>query len=324
MMKVARKRVLCALTVAGLGVLLLLPLLHRSEPLHNGKPLRYWLNQLLTANHAQAELVIQEFGTNIIPILRAKLKTENSPLRNWYRKTWPIIPAGLQRWLHAPMTLDEAQEPIHRALCALGSPAVPYLVNWLQSGDPILRLRAIYAIRDIGPAASTAVPILTNLINDADPTTSGEAAFALVCVGTPTNGAIPALVRIVNSDPIPLKRRGGAAWALGRMGAAAQSGVPALKNLSKSNDPYARVQAEIALWRIERDTNMLPRLVSELAQAPNVATCDRILVALDNSEQAISMVVEMVNRPNWSGRFGGPILEHLRRVHPKKLTGQGP
>lgn len=81
------------------------------------------------------------------------------------------------------------------ALSRIGEPAVPALVEALQSPDPNLRQQAADTLARIGPAASTAVPALTALLDDPDPRVKKSAVRALGQIGPAAANAVPSLMR---------------------------------------------------------------------------------------------------------------------------------
>ncbi len=81
------------------------------------------------------------------------------------------------------------------ALSRIGEPAVPALVEALQSPDPNLRQQAADTLARIGPAASTAVPALTALLDDPDPRVKKSAVRALGQIGPAAATAVPSLMR---------------------------------------------------------------------------------------------------------------------------------
>jgi len=178
---------------------------------------------------------------------------------------------------------------------------------------------AIGVARELGPAAHSAVPLLARLVDDADENFCGEAMFALACIGRASTDAVRTLIKVVQSQTNPSNRRGTAAWASGRIGPGARLAGPALTQLLDHTNAYARVQAEIALRRLDGETDMVPRLISELENAREVAMCDRSLVDLKNSRRAIKLILEKLMSPDWKGRFGIEIMEGLRRMNSTTL-----
>jgi HEAT repeat protein len=89
-----------------------------------------------------------------------------------------------------------------------------------------------------------------------------RAVEALFRLGSAAEAAIPALVQVLrDEEPARIK----AAEVLGHLGPAAKAAVPALRELLKAVDPEARIQAALALWRIERRTeDTIPVLVDAL------------------------------------------------------------
>ena len=100
----------------------------------------------------------------------------------------------------------------YAALCAIGPPAVPVLLERLNAPDRQARVVALRALGFLGDDAKSSVPRLIALLRDPD--LRGEAASALGGIGA--RDAIPALLaRLKDLDP---GFRACAAETLGRIG----------------------------------------------------------------------------------------------------------
>ena len=170
-----------ALAVA-LGRLALKP--DRSEALHLGKPISYWLTDGFTFTpgvdgRPQAESAFRCMGSNAVPFLIATLGKTDGALKQIYLRCYPKLPAQLTRRLPRPFSADA------------------------------LRGRAILALTLIGPAAKPAIPsLLKLLVNDRD---GRRRANALRCLDAIDNGQyqedVVGTLERARRDPDPLVAR---------------------------------------------------------------------------------------------------------------------
>jgi hypothetical protein len=235
--------------VVGMGLVL-----RPREPVYQGKALSYWLEQLRTANRPQAELAFQNFGTDAIPLLWRKLRREFSVSQRCYRAVWDRVPTVVQMCLSPPSNPDDSFDCILKALQALGPSSLPAMTEWLYHRSKWDRLTAILVIRDIDPA----------IWPNRQKITEG-------------------LVQAVRQKE-PDTDIGAAACALGRVGPDARDAIPALTALLGAPISYDRGEAAVALWQIERRTNLLPVLKRELNTVPFAPTRSRITAALAEIE----------------------------------------
>src|SRR4051812_48325445 len=71
-----------------------------------------------------------------------------------------------------------------------------------------------------------------------------------------------------------------AALTLGALGSKAKAAVPELTTLLTDPSDETREAAAIALWRIERSTEVVPVLVDRLESARDYQTCLRVMKVL--------------------------------------------
>ncbi|MEO8498519.1 MAG: HEAT repeat domain-containing protein, partial [Planctomycetota bacterium] len=122
---------------------------------------------------------------------------------------------------------------------------------WVRKGvDPVSALNRILARRD---------------------KSFGAAAFYLTELEPETqSAAVPELIAALNDGIDHSERppydslRGLAAQSLGEFGATAKAAVPALVQRLKDENGYIRVDAAVALWRIEQHPAAVPALIAEL------------------------------------------------------------
>ena len=159
----------------------------------------------------------------------------------------------MQEWIARLASSDtsiaaEAAE----ALCKLGREAhsaAIALVRATGTRDESVRVWVTAALEEIGPAAGEQVDELIPLLTD----TSSEVSFwAATLLGRAEAAAAPAvgaLARLVGESP-QRSTRERAAWALGKIGPAAATALPALHTAAASNEPRLSGLAKAALVAI--------------------------------------------------------------------------
>jgi HEAT repeat protein len=142
------------------------------------------------------------------------------------------------------------------ALTALGpegiTQALPEILEMLSSRDRQVRYTACYAAGTVGPAAREAVPILEKNLQEPDKFLQLASAWALVQIDPHRSGVaeecVDPLIRgLTLSNP---GARVEAATALGRLGPAAKSAVPALNTATHDDEEEVRTAASDALQKI--------------------------------------------------------------------------
>ncbi|MFF8954208.1 PBS lyase [Streptomyces sp. NPDC014894] len=173
----------------------------------------------------------------------------------------PLAPALRGRLAETELDdrLYDVAGPLLYGLTALrASEAVPEVLRILRGAPEYRRewvvelvLRALAAF---GPAAGEAIPDLRALLGRAarsgrPPGAFGaKAAAALWAVEGEAGAVLPTLRAALASADSGARRS--AAGVLGTMGLAARPAVPELRLLLRSADPWTRVDAALALWRV--------------------------------------------------------------------------
>jgi len=137
----------------------------------------------------------------------------------------------------------------------LGSEAQPLAVALVRAcgdADEEVRNWVTGALEELGPPRGADLQPLSHLLADSNEEVSYWAATLLGRLKKDAAPAVPDLTHVLeHSSSLAVRQR--AAWALGRIGAAARAAMPALKEASTSNNPrLARLAAE-ALTAIEKD-----------------------------------------------------------------------
>ncbi|MFF8012309.1 HEAT repeat domain-containing protein [Streptomyces sp. NPDC007929] len=190
----------------------------------------------------------------------------------------PLAPVLRRRLARVPLDAADVREravPLLSALAALGDvesvPAVLRLLRGMPDGARrrgIVIAAAVRALGVFGGAAREAIPELRGLLG-----TGGAvgAAEALWSVTGDAEAVLPVLLREL-SDTGSGRRRHAAA-VLGRLGPAARTALPGLRELAASGDPGTRATAACAVWRAAGEPErFLPVLRSTWAEHPRTRT----------------------------------------------------
>jgi HEAT repeat protein len=155
-----------------------------------------------------AAKVLTSIGADAVPVLIEALKNGDPVIRDRaLLALWHMGPAAktaapdlLSLW-EAPNSLVLIPN-VKVPLAAMGSAAVPALVQGLKSPHRSVRVTALLVLSDMGSAGREAVPALIKYLDDTDPQIRLLAAQALGSVGPSANDAIPSLQRACkDSEP---------------------------------------------------------------------------------------------------------------------------
>lgn len=173
----------------------------------------------------------------------------------------PLAPALRRRLgevpLDSPGTFARAV-PLLSALTALGdTEAVPEVLRLLRGMPDGLRLRdgvvegAVRALDVFGSAAAESIPVLYGLLE-----TDGAAvaAGALWSVEGDSSVVLPVLIRELRGERAQGRRA--AVEALARLGPAARPALPGLRRMVQVGDPWERMSAACALWRVAGEPDL--------------------------------------------------------------------
>jgi hypothetical protein len=261
-------------------------------PVYEGRRLSRWVEILgrayaIRKTDPEADLAIQNIGTNAFPYLLQWIQSETTPAR--FR-----LPSSVRRYVSRHPTLEAALIPaselrllgsIHsfdllrsntpafvvdelvrlmnapqmqtanratRVLARVGPTGIPPLVAVLESPSHHMRRAVVLAavrMEDPGPAAEKLVPgLIESLKDDGNIGVAPEAAMGIGKFKVLPRLSVPALARVLGvADP---RLRCSAAWALGEFSADAAEAIPALTALRNDPDSNVRSAAESALLKI--------------------------------------------------------------------------
>jgi HEAT repeats len=173
--------VLSLIGVVAVAVVLAL-VLRPCEPVYQGKPLSYWVDQLWTQpeRYTECNKAIQAIGPKAVPFLINQARRQDSAYERLYRFTWPKLPAVLQRRIPQPAPVSyDLHRKIGFVLGLIGAPALPQLVPALKDHNDGVRLVAVEAMERIAPKSDSAVRLVAKLIGDSNSLTRVNAVLAL-------------------------------------------------------------------------------------------------------------------------------------------------
>jgi HEAT repeat protein len=125
-----------------------------------------------------------------------------------------------------------------------------------------------YVLGTLGPQAATAVPALHSLLDvrsGANEYARSMAAWALGRIEPAAEPEIPFLIKTMRTTELLAVRRS-SAEALGNFGPAARPAVAELVKMLENSDEPSRLNAAVALWKIDRHPRSLPAILEMLRQ----------------------------------------------------------
>lgn len=296
-----------------------------ADPVVEGNPLSYWIRQLQSrSNRRDAEAAIREVGPRAIPILFARIRSEQSLQFRVKRHLWSHLPEVIRSHISAPREIDPfLPDNVGQAISFFGPPAVPIVVPALEDPNSRIRLAALAAFFWIGPDAASALPAVAKLLEDPSGAVRFRAVQTLAKMGPSRKQAVPDLIRLFDqnaSDPesekdAPICEI--AIQTLGTMGTDASAAVPELKRLWKDPDISARGRLELAmaLWRIDADLSIIPWFMNQLEAAQDFPTCHFIIQSLGEigpkAKDAVPLIVEKMRDRRLARNFFGRDLTQV-------------
>lgn len=172
--------------------------------------------------------------------------------------------------------------------------AIRFWVKSLNSRDPILRVEAIDAIGEIGPAAKSAVPMLVEALKDENESIRKGASDSLGKMGPSALAATDALSKLLNDENLDVRISG--IHALGRIGPGANSAVPSLRKTLMDDAPRVQVLAASALWEIEANSEGIMDVLSSglsAADADVRTSAGNVLAKMGRHAQGTEQVLSV-------------------------------
>ncbi len=174
-------------------------------------------------------------------------------------------------------------------------------LNPQNNPDIELRRRAAYLLGQTESPSPEVVAALTAALSDPQMETRWYAIDALGRFGPNAASAVPAMVKSLEStvNDATVRRRG--ARSLGRIGPAAKAAAPVLAAALESDDLLYRIEAALALWRINRDKRAVPALLALLREDNDDAAFAAAMALAelnDDSPATINALVRTLGHAN--------------------------
>ncbi len=134
------------------------------------------------------------------------------------------------------------------------------------------RWYAVHALGQLGPEAAEAIQPLEAILADKYEFEyiRGGAAWALGRIGQPARPAIPLLIDTLTSKHVSVRRNSPLALAaIG--GDEAKKAIPPIAKLLDDEDAGVQAAAALALWQLDRDPRAVPKLVQMLEKGKGEA-----------------------------------------------------
>ena len=173
--------------VVGVGIIAGLALGSR-PPLHNGKPISYWVDQACRYGNVKEMEEVKQIGPAAVPHLVDRLRVSKTG-----RGMWLAVRARLPQSFKRHFPDGRSAEAIHYGAIATltkfgagAKPAVPDLIRLLPE-SPFITQQVINALAATGPEAQTALPALKAALTNQTPSVRVRIASALWHIGYETN-----------------------------------------------------------------------------------------------------------------------------------------
>jgi hypothetical protein len=215
------------------------------------------------ANHEQAAAAIRAIGPKAIPFILQSVRADDSAFLNVRRDLWYELPRKITRRLSGPRPVDRGlRVKAAIALSALGPSGLAYWKDAFLDRSSAVRFVAARSVAELKVGASQAQPFLIPLLRDPHPEVRMAALNALQETGPATDDALESFVTFLRTN---LAQVGTNALSidnvivirmLGARGHAARVAVPVLTEfLHETNrltrSPLAKQAIADALRRID-------------------------------------------------------------------------
>lgn len=271
--------------------------------------MEFWLNVLTKprgtkAERDDAERAFHSMSVTSVPFIIEKLRQYDSWRYRFWVRLFPKLPAWLQAKVQPPQVpkrdyprrLEDAAES---AMDAIGAPVESYLPKMLNDGSVHVRRVGAGLLRTYPKADDAAYRLIAVAVNDSDPVVRVNAVQASRRLN---RQAVPLLIRALDGDDTGgttnsyVAVRAIAAMQLGQLGWDARTAVPKLKKLTVDTNDITRIEATIALWKLEGKSETVSLMVNELVKTTNEYLMNRIIPALGEAGPRAKVVVPVLTQ----------------------------
>jgi HEAT repeat protein len=207
---------------------------------------------------------------------------------------------------------------------ALTKTVLPALLSLSKQAAGPARAEVAEALGKVGERVWAFIPLCRAALKDMvvtgrDETVRSAALKALVEIDPQTKSRVPALAEALQDD-LPYVRLT-AAFALKEMGSEAKAAVAPLTKVSLYDpDPRVRLEAAVALWKIERRTHgVIPILVRALQQPDELLhwiAADCLGEMGPAASDAVPALVQALGRPINASLIRTGMILALERIDP--------
>jgi len=207
----------------------------------------------------------------------------------------------------------------------------PVLISLLKDPDRDVRVRVLTALGNLGGQAHRVLPVLRaalkeTAVQDDDESVRTYAAHALLKVGPEPDSDVTGLIDALQNELEVLRFH--AAIALGNLGHDARPAMPALIHTALwDEDPAVRVEAAVALWKIDRTGPLvIPALIKALADH-NELICwiaaDCLGQIGSEAREAVPALQQALHRPFKIALIRRGVALALERIDPHAAAASG-
>jgi hypothetical protein len=208
---------------------------------------------------------------------------------------------------------------------------VPVLVSLLKDPDRDVRIRVARALGNLGGQAHRVLPVIHAALKEAaladhDESVRTQATHALLQVGPEPDSQVAGLIDALRNELEVLRFH--AAVALGNLGRAARPAVPALIHTSLWDEDHAvRVEAAVALWKIDRKGPLVIPVLSKALTDDNELICWMAADALGQigpeAREAVPELQRALQRDFRLSLIKTGVKLALERIDPQAAAGSG-
>jgi hypothetical protein len=250
-----------------------------TQAVYQGKTAQEWLGEWPTNSSAVMQ-AIRGMGTNAVPGIIEALGERDTPGKRFYRKMYPRLPAVWRRHHVLPKSAAELGYPAEILLPIQTNlrPFLPELMDIAAQKNNHGRFAILSATYQLfGPDDKKYVPTLVQFLVD-------------------TN----TIVRLQ------------ATWCLQNIGPSAIGAVPGLKTAMKDDSLDVRICAAWAIWRIDRQTNLVSAALKHESSSGQVSTYKNLIPGFlreinPSDPVIIPSLIDLLNSPDENKRTSGAI-----------------
>lgn len=226
-----------------------------SEPIIDGQPLNYWLDDTHDPQgptYGEREKAVRSIGTNAIPFLLEMIAAHEPP--KWVRGIEDRIRRELRPWSD---DLNSKGIEGFRMLNTNAVSVVPALIEICERNYSVSSARAaIEALEEIGAGAQPALPMLVRRFSDTNAEIRMYALASIIRIGGQPDLVIPAAAKALSDTNISV--RWNALSALSCYGSRARPVVAEILKLLNDTGAVGgtpiRKTVEYTLWHIAPET----------------------------------------------------------------------